>query len=107
LAQTADVVIGGGVTGTSLAYHLADRAVKNVVVLEKKFLAAGGTGHSVGIIRQLYPTREASQMVLRSLHDQPRAIPIRSVRRQSHPDWQFRQLLSGALDFLTWARTGV
>ena len=75
MAQTADVVIvGGGVTGTSLAYHLADRAVKNVVVLEKKFLAAGGTGHSVGIIRQLYPTREASQMVLRSLLDQPRAI---------------------------------
>jgi len=47
LAQTADVVIiGGGVTGTSLAYHLADRAVKNVVVVEKKFLAAGGTGRT-------------------------------------------------------------
>jgi glycine/D-amino acid oxidase-like deaminating enzyme len=68
LAQTAEVVIiGGGVTGASLAYHLAERGVRNVVVLEKRFLAAGGTGHSVGIIRQLYPTREASQMVLRSL----------------------------------------
>ncbi len=68
MTRTADaVIIGGGVTGASLAFHLAERGVKNVLVLEKKFLAAGGTGHSVGIIRQLYPTREASQMVLRSL----------------------------------------
>ncbi len=68
MTQTAEaVIIGGGVTGTSLAYHLAQRGVKGIIVLEKKFLAAGGTGHSVGIIRQLYPTVEASQMVLRSL----------------------------------------
>jgi glycine/D-amino acid oxidase-like deaminating enzyme len=68
MARTADaVIIGGGVTGASLAYHLAQRGVRNVVVLEKRFLAAGGTGHSIGIIRQLYPIPEASQMVFRSL----------------------------------------
>jgi len=68
VARTAEVVIiGGGVTGASLAYHLAQRGVTRVVVLEKRFLAAGGTGRSVGVIRQLYPTVEASQMVLRSL----------------------------------------
>lgn len=68
MVRTGEVVIiGGGVTGTSVAYHLAQRGVKGIVILEKKFLAAGGTGHSVGIIRQLYPTLEASQMVLRSL----------------------------------------
>jgi len=61
------VIIGGGVTGASLAYHLARRGVTKVVVLERKFLAAGGTGRSVGIIRQLYPTQEASQMVFQSL----------------------------------------
>jgi glycine/D-amino acid oxidase-like deaminating enzyme len=38
-----------------------------VVVLEKRFLGAGGTGRSVGIIRQLYPTLETSLMVRRSL----------------------------------------
>jgi glycine/D-amino acid oxidase-like deaminating enzyme len=65
---TADVVIiGGGVTGTSLALHLALRGVSRVVVLERKFLAAGGTGHSVGIIRQLYPDPEACLMASRSL----------------------------------------
>jgi len=41
--------------------------MKRVLVLERKFLAAGGTGRSVGIIRQLYPTPETSAMVLRSL----------------------------------------
>ena len=66
--KTADVVIiGGGVTGVSIAFHLAELGVKRVMVLERKFLGAGGTGRSVGIIRQLYPTRETSQMVRRSL----------------------------------------
>lgn len=68
MTRTADaVVIGGGVTGVSLAFHLAGLGMKRVLVLERKFLAAGGTGRSVGIIRQLYPTPETSAMVLRSL----------------------------------------
>jgi glycine/D-amino acid oxidase-like deaminating enzyme len=68
VTRTADVVIiGGGVTGVSIAFHLAGLGVRRVVVLERRFLAAGGTGRSVGIVRQLYPTRETSAMVLRSL----------------------------------------
>ncbi len=68
MTRTADVVvIGGGVTGVSLAFHLTGLGVRRVLVLERRFLAAGGTGHSVGIIRQLYPTPETSAMVLRSL----------------------------------------
>ena len=66
--KTADVVIiGGGVTGVSIAFHLTQLGVRRVVVLERKFLGAGGTGRSVGIVRQLYPTRETSEMVRRSL----------------------------------------
>jgi glycine/D-amino acid oxidase-like deaminating enzyme len=68
LTRTADVVIvGGGVTGASIAFHLAALGVRRVVVLERAFLASGGTGRSVGILRQLYPTPETSAMVLRSL----------------------------------------
>ncbi|MFQ5829098.1 MAG: NAD(P)/FAD-dependent oxidoreductase [Candidatus Methylomirabilia bacterium] len=68
MGRTAEVVIiGGGVTGASLAYHLTQRGVRDVLVLERRFLASGGTGRSVGIIRQLYPTPETSQMALRSL----------------------------------------
>src|SRR5204863_7561201 len=66
--RAADViVIGGGVTGASIAFHLTSLGVRDVRVLERRFLAAGGTGRSVGIIRQLYPPPETSAMVLRSL----------------------------------------
>jgi glycine/D-amino acid oxidase-like deaminating enzyme len=66
--KTADaVIIGGGVTGVSIAFHLAGLGIRRVVVLERKFLGAGGTGRSVGIVRQLYPTPETTQMVRRSL----------------------------------------
>jgi sarcosine oxidase subunit beta len=68
VTRTADVVIiGGGVTGVSVAFHLAGAGVRRVVVLERRFLASGGTGRSVGIVRQLYPTAETSAMVRRSL----------------------------------------
>jgi glycine/D-amino acid oxidase-like deaminating enzyme len=67
-ARTADVVIvGGGVTGCSIAFHLAEQGVRDVLLLERRFLAAGGTGRSVGVMRQLYPTDETSRMVLHSL----------------------------------------
>ena len=66
--RTADaIIIGGGVTGVSIAFHLAGLGLRRVLLLERAFLGAGGTGRSVGIIRQLYPTRETSEMVLRSL----------------------------------------
>jgi len=66
--RTADaVIVGGGVTGCSLAFQLAGAGVKRVLVLERRFIGSGGTGRSVGIIRQLYPTSETTQMVLRSL----------------------------------------
>jgi sarcosine oxidase subunit beta len=68
MADTAEVVvIGGGVTGCSIAYHLAQRGVREVVVLEKRFLAAGATGKSSACIRQHYSTPETCRMVLQSL----------------------------------------
>lgn len=46
MSNTADViVIGGGVHGASLTFHLARRGVK-VMVLEKQFVGAGATGRS-------------------------------------------------------------
>ena len=61
------VIIGGGVTGASIAAHLVAAGVRDVLLLERRTLASGGTGRSVGIVRQLYPTKETSQMVVRSL----------------------------------------
>ncbi len=47
MALTADVVIiGGGATGTSIAFHLAARGVRDVIVVDKGFVASGATGKS-------------------------------------------------------------
>jgi glycine/D-amino acid oxidase-like deaminating enzyme len=53
--RTADVVVvGGGVHGASVAYHLARRGAGRVVLLERKFLASGPTGRSTALVRRFY-----------------------------------------------------
>ena len=44
------VVIGGGVTGTSVSYHLNKLGVTDVVLLERKELTSGTTWHAAGLI---------------------------------------------------------
>lgn len=58
MVETADVVIiGGGIVGTSIAYHLAKRGVgPRVVLLEKHTLGSGTTGAAVGGIRSQFST---------------------------------------------------
>lgn len=66
MSQTADaVVIGGGVHGASVAYHLAKKGMR-VTLLEKRFLAAGGTGKSTAVVRQHYDNGVESCLVLES-----------------------------------------
>lgn len=68
MALTANVVvIGGGATGASIAYHLAKRGARDVIVVEKNFLASGATGKSSACVRQHYSTPETCRMVLKSL----------------------------------------
>jgi sarcosine oxidase, subunit beta len=53
--QAAEVVIiGGGVIGTSAAFHLAEAGITDVVVLEKNQLAAGSTALSAGGFRMQF-----------------------------------------------------
>lgn len=62
MSDTADVIIiGAGVHGASLAFHLAGRGV-NVLLLEKKFVAAGATGRSSGLVRMHYDVRQDSEL---------------------------------------------
>jgi len=57
MGRTADVVIiGGGIQGASVAWHLSRRGVTDVVVLEKATLASGCSGRTGGVIRQHYST---------------------------------------------------
>lgn len=47
------VIIGGGVIGCSVAYHLAKQGWKDIVLLERKQLTSGTTWHAAGLIGQL------------------------------------------------------
>jgi len=50
------VVIGGGITGTSVAYHLARAGWRDVVLLEKDELTSGSTCHAAGLVTQFNPS---------------------------------------------------
>ena len=57
MSRTADVVIiGGGIQGASVAWHLTRRGVTDIVILEKATLASGCSGRTGGMIRQHYST---------------------------------------------------
>ncbi|MEX2183148.1 MAG: FAD-dependent oxidoreductase [Chloroflexota bacterium] len=52
------VIVGGGVHGLSIAYELAKRGVRDVAVLEKAYIGAGGSGRNTAIVRSNYRTPE-------------------------------------------------
>src|SRR5207245_145964 len=50
------IVIGGGITGTSVAYHLAKAGWRDTVLLEKADLTSGSTCHAAGLVTQFNPS---------------------------------------------------
>ena len=50
------VIIGGGVIGASIAYHLAERGKTDVDLVERKSLTSGSTWHAAGLVGQLRST---------------------------------------------------
>lgn len=51
------VIIGGGIIGTAIAYNLAKKGMKDIVLLEKGFLASGSTGRCGAGVRSQWGTR--------------------------------------------------
>src|SRR5881398_3201190 len=50
------VVIGGGITGASVVYHLAKAGWRDIVLLEKDELTSGSTCHAAGLVTQFNPS---------------------------------------------------
>src|SRR5262245_6208407 len=61
------VVIGGGVVGCSIAYHLARRGQRDVVVLEREAVGAGTTSKAAGGIRSQFPTETEIRFSLEAI----------------------------------------
>src|SRR5205085_1985301 len=68
MRSTAEVVIvGGGVVGASVAFHLAERGMTDVVVIDRSALGSGSTGRSAGGVRQQFSTALNCQMSILSV----------------------------------------
>ncbi len=64
--QTYDaIVIGAGVMGASIAFHLAERGLQTAI-LERKVTASGATGHSSGLVRMHYDLAAESELTYKS-----------------------------------------
>jgi 4-methylaminobutanoate oxidase (formaldehyde-forming) len=104
------VIIGGGVGGTSIAYHLAERGWTDVVLVDRAELTSGSTFHSAGLVGQLRSSVTLTTMMMygtslyRRLEDETGVDPswheVGSLRLASSPA-RFEELRRQA----SWAKT--
>ena len=66
-ARARVVIVGGGVGGTSIAYHLAQLGERDVVLLERDELTSGSTFHSAGLVGQLRSSVSLTRMMMDSV----------------------------------------
>ena len=57
------VIIGGGIVGTSVAYHLAHLGMTDIVLLEQGQLSSGTTWHAAGLVGQLRASESGTRLV--------------------------------------------
>jgi 4-methylaminobutanoate oxidase (formaldehyde-forming) len=61
------VIVGGGVGGTSIAYHLAQLGWDDVVLVDRNQLTSGSTFHSAGLVGQLRGSVSLTKMMMHSV----------------------------------------
>ncbi|GGE43240.1 FAD-dependent oxidoreductase [Actibacterium pelagium] len=69
MAKTAvkHLIVGGGIIGCSIAYHLTRNGEKDVVLLEREGLTEGATWHAAGLVGQLRSSRNTTRMLKKSV----------------------------------------
>ncbi|MEM6667195.1 MAG: FAD-dependent oxidoreductase, partial [Pseudomonadota bacterium] len=61
------LIIGGGIIGCSIAYHLTRNGETDVVLLEKTAMTEGATWHAAGLVGQLRSSRNTTRMLKKSV----------------------------------------
>jgi glycine/D-amino acid oxidase-like deaminating enzyme len=108
-ARARCVIVGGGVAGTSIAYHLAELGWRDVLLLERSELTSGSTFHSAGLVGQLRGSVSLTRMMMDSVelyrrlgggeHD-PGWIECGGIRLACTPErWEETRRQAG------WAKT--
>ena len=94
--QARVVIIGGGIAGCSIAYHLARRGWTDVLLLDKGELTSGSTWHAAGMVTHFHTSltimrmRQYSIRLYRSLQEEPGTPEVGSLRVASSRDqWLF------------------
>ncbi len=95
-SQAQVVIIGGGVGGCSIAYHLTKMGWKDIVLIERHELTAGSTWHSAGLVGQLRSDANLTRMMYystalyRQLSDETGVDPgwreVGGIRLASSPE---------------------
>ncbi len=85
------IVVGGGIVGCSVAYHLTKLGWRDVIVLERNTLTSGTTWHAAGLIGQLRSTYNLTQLAKYS------ADLFRTLAEETGQETGFRQTGSIAL----------
>src|ERR1700724_3429682 len=68
MRDSADVVvIGAGIMGLSIAYHLAERGVTKVTVVDKSYLCGGASGRNGGGVRAQWSSETNVRLMLESI----------------------------------------
>ena len=57
------VIVGGGIVGCSVAYHLGRMGISDVLLLERAKLSSGSTWHAAGLVGQLRTNANVTQLL--------------------------------------------
>jgi glycine cleavage system aminomethyltransferase T/glycine/D-amino acid oxidase-like deaminating enzyme len=82
--QAQIVVIGGGVIGTSIAYHLLRAGARDVLLLEKARLTEGATWHAAGLVGQF----RSQQNLMRLMADSVALFDTLEAETGLNPGWR-------------------